>query len=50
MAVAAVPPAPTSDELKKAAKHLKQETGLNLLPVLARLAESRHLAGGVLQL
>ncbi len=39
----------TLDELKAAAKHLKQETGLNLLPALTRLAQSRHLAGGVLQ-
>jgi spermidine synthase len=38
------------DDLKAAAKNLKQETGLNLLPTLARLAQSRHLAGGVLQL
>ncbi|MCX7167783.1 MAG: fused MFS/spermidine synthase [Rhodocyclales bacterium] len=43
-------PAPNLDELKAAAKHLKQETGLNLLPTLTRLAQSRHLAGGVLQL
>ena len=46
----AVSPAPTFQDLKTAAKHLKQETGLNLLPTLARLATSRHLAGGVLQL
>ncbi|MDK9703574.1 MAG: fused MFS/spermidine synthase [Sulfuritalea sp.] len=45
-----VSPASTLDELKAAAKHLKQESGLNLLPTLARLAESRHLAGGVLRL
>jgi spermidine synthase len=50
LATGAVAPAPTLNELKAAAKHLKQETGLNLLPVLTRLAESRHLAGGVLQL
>jgi spermidine synthase len=50
MAAATVSSAPTFDDLKKAAKHLKQETGLNLLPALTRLAESRHLAGGVLQL
>jgi spermidine synthase len=42
--------APTLDELKAAAAHLKQETGLNLLPTLARLAKSRHLAGGRLNL
>jgi len=40
----------TLEELKAAAKHLKQETGLNLLPTLTRLAASRHLAGGVLHL
>ncbi len=40
----------TIENLKTAAKHLKKETGLNLLPTLARLAESRHLAGGVLKL
>lgn len=50
MAATTVSPAPTLKDLKTAAKHLKLETGLNLLPVLARLAESRHLAGGVLQL
>ena len=38
------------EELKDAAKRLKQETGLNLLPTLARLAQSRHFAGGVLHL
>ena len=43
-------PAPTLEDLKAAAKHLKQETGLNLLPTLTRLAQSRHLAGGVLRL
>jgi spermidine synthase len=42
--------APTLDELKAAAAHLKQETGLNLLPTLARLAKSRHLSGGKLNL
>jgi spermidine synthase len=46
----AVPPAPTIDELKAAALRLKQASSLNLLPTLARLAQSRHLAGGVLQL
>lgn len=43
-------PAPTLADLKAAAQHLKQTTHLNLLPMLARLAQSRHLAGGVLQL
>ena len=43
-------PAATFDDLKTAALHLKKTTGLNLLPTLARLAESRHLAGGVLRL
>lgn len=46
----AVSPAPTLDDLTTAARHLKAETGLNLLPTLTRLAQSRHLAGGVLQL
>ena len=45
-----IPPRITIVYLKTAAKHLKKETGLNLLPTLARLAESRHLARGVLQL
>jgi len=44
-------PAPTPlAELKVAAQQLRLETGLNLLPTLARLAQSRHLAGGMLQL
>ncbi len=50
LATIAVSPAPTFEELKAAALRLKKETGLNLLPTLARLAESRHLAGGVLRL
>ena len=50
MAASGASPAPTLAELKAAAKHLKQESGLNLLPTLARLAQSRHLAGGVLRL
>ena len=41
---------PSLDQLKAAARHLKAETGLNLLPTLTRLAQSRHLAGGMLQL
>jgi spermidine synthase len=41
---------PTLEELKAAATHLKEETGLNLSPTLARLAKSRHLAGGRLNL
>jgi spermidine synthase len=45
-----VAPAPTLDELKTAAKRLKLASGLNLLPTLARLAESRHLAAGVLRI
>ena len=40
----------TIDELKAAAQQLKSDSGLNLLPTLARLAQSRHLAGGTLQL
>ncbi|MBI3094472.1 MAG: fused MFS/spermidine synthase [Rhodocyclales bacterium] len=43
-------PAPTLEELKAAAQQLKRDSGLNLLPTLARLAQSRHLAGGTLQL
>jgi spermidine synthase len=59
LAALAVSPAPshkgiplriTFSDLKAAALHLKKTTGLNLLPTLARLAESRHLAGGVLRL
>ncbi|MDO8341363.1 MAG: fused MFS/spermidine synthase [Candidatus Woesebacteria bacterium] len=50
LAAIAVSPAPGFEELKTAALRLKKETGLNLLPTLARLAESRHLAGGVLRL
>jgi spermidine synthase len=46
----AVPPAPTFDDLKQAAGELKATTGLNLMPTLARLAESRHLSGGILRL
>lgn len=46
---AAPAPTPLAD-LKAAAQQLRLETGLNLLPTLARLAQSRHLAGGVLQL
>jgi len=46
----AVSPAPTFVELKAAAKALKQETGLNLLPTISRLSGTRHLADGVLQL
>lgn len=51
IALAANPPTPsaTLGELKAAATRLKRETGLNLLPTLARLAASRHLAGGVLK-
>ena len=44
------PAAPTCDELNSAARQLKRATGLNLLPTLARLAESRHMAGGLLRL
>ncbi|MCK9389747.1 MAG: fused MFS/spermidine synthase [Sulfuritalea sp.] len=46
----AAPPAPTLAELKAAARNLKQASGLNLLPTLTRLEQSRHLAGGILQL
>ena len=50
LAAIAVSPAPTFEDLKTAALRLKRASSLNLLPTLARLAESRHLAGGVLQL
>jgi spermidine synthase len=50
LATGAVSPGLTIQELKSAALRLKQTTGLNLLPTLARLTESRHLAGGVLQI
>jgi spermidine synthase len=44
------PPTATLGELKAAATRLKRDTGLNLLPTLTRLAQSRHLAGGVFTL
>ena len=52
IALAAKPPTPTATlgELKAAATRLKRDTGLNLLPTLTRLAQSRHLAGGVFTL
>ncbi len=59
MATTAASPAPshqgiplriTLEQLKTEAKLLKQTTNLNLLPTLTRLAQSRHLAGGILQL
>ena len=52
IALAAAAPARATPlgELKAAATQLKRDTGLNLLPTLARLAQSRHLAGGVLHL
>lgn len=50
IAAIAVSPAPSFENLKIAARHLKQTTGVNLLPTLARLAPSRHLACGILQL
>ncbi len=52
IALAAKPPTPavTLGELKAAATRLKRDTGLNLLPTLTRLAQSRHLAGGVFTL
>jgi len=42
--------APTIDHLRQAAAELKKATGLDLKPTLARLANSRHLTGGRLQL
>ena len=52
IALAANPPAPcaTLAELKGAATQLKRDTGLNLQPTLTRLAQSRHLAGGLFAL
>jgi spermidine synthase len=52
IALAAAPPTQATPlgELKAAATQLKRDTGLNLLPTLTRLAQSRHLAGGVLHL
>ena len=52
IALAAAPPTQATPlgELKTAATQLKRDTGLNLLPTLTRLAQSRHLAGGVLHL
>jgi len=49
IALAAIPPTPatTLAQLKAAASQLRRDTGLNLQPTLARLAQSRHLAGGV---
>ena len=42
--------APTFSELTEAALVLKETTGLNLLPTLSRLTQSRHLSGGTLRL
>ena len=52
IALAAAPPTPAVPlgELKAAATRLKRDTGLNLLPTLARLAQSSQLAGGALHL
>ncbi len=50
LAANAVAPAPTLEELKLAARQLKEDTSLNLLPTLARLEQSRHMAGGALRL
>ena len=41
----AVPPSLTFDDLNAAAKALRKSTGLNLLPLLARLAAARKSAG-----
>jgi hypothetical protein len=49
LAAAGTAAATTLGELKAAATRLKRDTGLNLLPTLTRLAQSRHLAGGVLR-
>lgn len=46
----AVPPAPTFDELRLAAATLKKNSGLNLLPTLARLSMFGRFPGGRLAL
>lgn len=46
----AVSAAPSFAELTEAVLALKRDTGLNLLPTLSRLTQSRHLGGGTLQL
>lgn len=52
IALAAVgkPQTVTLTELQAAAKRLKKSSGLDLSPTLARLAQSRHMAGGALDL
>lgn len=52
IALAAVgkPQTMTLAELQATAKRLKKSSGLDLLPTLARLAQSRHMAGGALSL
>jgi spermidine synthase len=46
----AVSSAPTLQELNLAALQLRETTGLNLLPTLSRLTQTRHFAGGVFRL
>ena len=43
----AVPPSLTFEELTAAAKALRKSTGLNLSPLLARLAQARKAGGGL---
>lgn len=50
LAAVGVLPAPTFEAMSAAVKHLKAATGLNLLPALSRLAQSRHFAGGALKI
>ena len=45
-----VSPAPTGKELANAAGNLRKQTGLNLLPQLARIGQSKHFPGGVLKI
>lgn len=39
----------TVQELGAAARWLREDTGLNLLPTLSRMTETRHFSGGVFQ-
>ncbi len=45
-----VSPAPTGEELADAARALHQDTGLNLLPQLSRIASAGCFTGGVLRI
>ena len=45
-----VSPAPTGKDLANAAGNLRKQTGLNLLPQLARIGQSKHFPGGKLKI